>query len=90
MEREKVNELYEKAFYATEDKTRTLYEFARLVELETLELAAKVCIDKAMKMENEASLADTEDDAISLRSSAWLITVCGEAIRNLKDNHDKE
>ena len=61
-----------------------------LVEQETLERAAKVCIDKAMKMENEASLADTEDDAISLRSSAWLISVCGNEIRNLKDNHDKE
>ena len=89
MEREKVIELHEKA--KREARLGEFIEyFARLVEQETLERAAMVCKDKSIKMENEAALSDTQDDAISLRSSAWLISVCGNEILNLKDNHDNE
>lgn len=70
MEREKVNELYEKAFYATEDKTRTLYEFARLVELETLERATKVCSDAA-----ECAITNEQESSF---------IYCAESIRSLK------
>lgn len=104
MEREKVIELAQEAGFKypneiTENPEWSTYadrmysrllEFSRLVEQETLERAANICKDKSMKMENEAALADTQDDAISLRSSAWLISVCGNEIRNLKDNHDEE
>ena len=101
MEREKVIEFVKRAgdigdFYCQtilvndRDADDWVMEFARLVEQETLERAAMVCKDKSLKMENEAALSDTQDDAISLRSSAWLISVCGNEILNLKDNHEKE
>ena len=44
------------------------------------EACARVCDDKALRMEREAADAGA-DDAISLRSSAWLISVCAAAIR---------
>lgn len=62
-----------------------LLHFAELVEQATLERAAKVCKDKAEMMEREAMQEGCDDeDRTSLRSGAWLFSVCGNEIRALK------
>ena len=56
-----------------------LERFAALV----LEEAAKVCDDRAMRNELATEGAD-DDDATSLRSAAWQMSVCAADIRALK------
>lgn len=53
--------------------------FAALV----LEEAAKVCDERAMKNERACDGLDDED-ATSLRSAAWQMSVCAASIRALK------
>lgn len=45
------------------------------------EECAKVCDDRAMANENAANECYDKDDISSLRSAAWQMTVCAEAIR---------
>lgn len=66
-----------------------LRKLISLVEQATLERAAKVCKDKAAMMEREAMQEGCDDeDRTSLRSGAWIISVCGNEILALKDSHD--
>lgn len=56
--------------------------FAQLVAAAEREACAKVCDEKALKMEQETQAAESDkEDATSLRSSAWLISVCASNIR---------
>ena len=57
--------------------------FAALVRAHALEEAAKVCDARATKNELACHDAD-EDEATSLRSAAWQMSVCASAIRALK------
>lgn len=51
-----------------------------------LEEAAKVCMDKAMQMEQKAQEDDCEaDEATALRSTAWIVSNCAVVIRAMKD-----
>lgn len=50
---------------------------------EALEEAAKVCDARALKNEQAISEADDPEDATSLRSAAWQMSVCARKIRNL-------
>lgn len=61
-------------------------DFAKAVIAEAVvaerEACAQVCDEKASKMEQEAQAAEADkEDATSLRSSAWLISVCASSIR---------
>lgn len=63
-----------------------LIKFAALVAAkaskEERDACEKVCISKAEAMEREANSENCEkDDVVSLRSSAWLISVCAALIR---------
>ena len=66
-----------------QDTIRELTHFAALVRAHALEEAAKVCDARATKNELACHDAD-EDEATSLRSAAWQISVCASAIRALK------
>jgi hypothetical protein len=56
--------------------------FAQLVAAAEREACAQVCDEKASKMEQEAQAAEADkEDATSLRSSAWLISVCASRVR---------
>lgn len=93
MEREKVIELAQEAGFKypneiTENPEWSTYadrmysrllEFARLVEQETLERAAKAV--------EAVGRVDMSIDGVSFYATTGL---CAKAIRNLKDNHDKE
>ena len=61
-----------------------LERFAALVRAHALEEAAKVCDARATKNELACHDAD-EDEATSLRSAAWQISVCASAIRAMKE-----
>ncbi|MGE8454531.1 MAG: hypothetical protein ACN6OP_28765 [Pseudomonadales bacterium] len=51
-----------------------------------LEEAAKVCDEKSDHMGKRAAEEDCDaDDAISLRSTAWIVKNCATAIRAMKD-----
>lgn len=51
-----------------------------------LEKAAKVCDEKSDHMGKRAAEEDCDaDDAISLRSTAWIVKNCATAIRAMKD-----
>ena len=55
---------------------------------EVLEEAAKVCDERAMKNENAAqdcSRNGEQDEVSSLRSAAWQMSVCADAIRKMKE-----
>lgn len=74
---------------AKEYESEVFLEFAKLVAQATLERAAKVCKDKAAMLEREAMQEGCDDeDRTSLRSGAWLFSVCGNEIRALKDSND--
>lgn len=66
-------------FFVAAATPETLERFAALV----LEEAAKVCDERAMRNELAAEGAD-DDDAPSLRSAAWQMSVCAADIRSLK------
>ena len=66
---------------ATDEAVDRFTSFAALVAAKERGMCAQVCTNKAMRMEQEAQAADCEDDSTSLRSSAWLISVCAAAIR---------
>lgn len=66
-------------FYVAMNTPKTLERFAALV----LEEAAKVCDDRAMRNELATEGSD-DDDATSLRSAAWQMSVCAAEIRSLK------
>ncbi len=66
-------------FYVAAVTPETLERFAALV----LEEAAKVCDERAMRNKLAAEGAD-DDDATSLRSAAWQMSVCAADIRSLK------
>lgn len=42
---------------------------------------AKVCDGRAMKNENAAQEAESDEDATGLRAAAWQIGICAAAIR---------
>lgn len=69
--------------YTSGSLSALLERFAHLVRAQTLEEAAKVCDARATKNELACHDAD-EDEATSLRSAAWQISVCASAIRALK------
>lgn len=89
MEREKVIELVIKADEGFQFDPDDMYEsligidavirFARLVEQETLERAAKAV--------EAVGRVDMSIDGVSFYATTGL---CAKAIRDLKDNHDKE
>ncbi len=58
-----------------------LQRFANLVAAAEREQCAKVCDDRAMANENAANECNDKDAISSLRSAAWQMTVCAEAIR---------
>lgn len=93
MEREKMDELYGIAVNMEKDKTSTLYEFARLVEQETLERAALICDEMKEHWSTYKDAALLNGD-MALSNAASGEPRAAEAlanlIRNLKDNHDKE
>lgn len=66
-------------FFVASATPETLERFAALV----LEEAAKVCDERAMRNELATEGAD-DDDATSLRSAAWQMSVCAADIRSLK------
>lgn len=56
--------------------------FAAAKVREALELAARICDDRANQ--NELAISEDEpDEASSLRSAAWQMSVCARAIRAL-------
>lgn len=62
----------------------TLERFAALVAAAEREECAKVCGDRAMRCELEANQAmesGERDESSALRSTAWQISVCADAIR---------
>lgn len=61
-----------------------LLRFAELVSASEREACAKVCDELAMKNENAAQEAESDDDATGLRAAAWQISICAAAIRNRK------
>ena len=81
MTREEIDRLWQRALMASvrDGEQFTRYHFAALV----LEEAAKVCDERAMKNERACDGLDDED-ATSLRSAAWQMSVCAADIRALK------
>lgn len=64
--------------------TPFLERFAALVAAAEREACAKVCSDRAMRCELEAIQAIENgecDEASAIRSTAWQISVCADAIR---------
>lgn len=61
-----------------------LERFAALVAAAERDACAKVCSDRAMRCELEANQAmenGERDESSALRSTAWQISVCADAIR---------
>lgn len=56
--------------------------------IDALEESAAICKAKAVHMESEAQAAladgEEEEEITSLRSSAWLLSVCASSIESLK------
>ncbi|MDH0423633.1 hypothetical protein ACMFLR_10250 [Delftia tsuruhatensis] len=65
-----------------------LERFAVLVAAAERAACAKLCMDKAHKMEREAEDAEDEDDGDtrdSNRATAWVLAVCSQEILARKD-----
>lgn len=69
-----------------------LERFANAIEQRTLERAARTCEDKALNMECRADELEQEAgdsgeyyDASNIRSAAWHVSNCADAIRALKE-----
>lgn len=65
-----------------------LEHFADLVAAAERSACAKLCMDKAHKMEREAVDAEDEDDGDtrdSNRATAWVLAVCSQEILARKD-----
>lgn len=81
----------DKAFWATgwNDCAEVAEAAVKQARVDALEEAASICKAKAAHMESEAqsALADgeEEEDITSLRSSAWLLSVCASSIESLKE-----
>lgn len=94
MNREDIVELGRKAGFSKHEGIITggvsdLERFAELVaaaaKAEENEACAKVCDDKSMHCETkaqEAIEAGEHDEVSAIRSTAWQISICAEAIRS--------
>ena len=78
-ERQKVANWMIQRSYAT-GHGDTVEDLLKELEWQVKEACANVNRDMAMHLEKEAQKS-TEDEAISLRSSAWLLSVCEDEIR---------
>ena len=71
------------------DATESVARLIAAVRAETLDEAARVCRDKAMRCEAAAQQAiehGEHDEVSAIRSTAWQINVCEHEILALKEN----
>lgn len=71
-----------------QDSLQVMERFAALVAAAERAACAKLCMDKAHKMEREAVDAEDEDDGDtrdSNRATAWVLAVCSQEIMARKD-----
>jgi len=71
-----------------QDSLQVMERFAALVAAAERAACAKLCMDKAHKMEREAADAEDEDDGDtrdSNRATAWVLAVCSQEILARKD-----
>lgn len=84
MNREKTWELFKKARDEVGDM-HALYRFAQLVELETLENAAKVCSEISEKCISKNVYGISGKDRYQLEGGDTASALCAFEIRNLKE-----
>lgn len=68
---------------ASKQEIERMERFAQIIRNQALEDAAVCCDERAMKNERDCDGLE-EEDATSLRSAAWQMSVCGADIRAMK------